>query len=277
MIIWIASYPKSGNTLIRSLLYSLLVSADGELDLSKLSFIPNYNQFRFFEKLINEEDRFNVKAISDNWQKSQKNMITKGKIKLFKTHNSNCIINQNHFASEDTTAGVIYIVRDPRDVLLSSARHFSLDQNLMKKYMFDKNAKLMPRANLKHEVVTILGSWSDNYKSWINSKNCLLIKYEDIVNNKKKVILDLIKYLSNFLKLEISQNKINKVIESTSFENMKKQEEMGLFQENVFDKKEKIKFFNKGVSKNWVENLNKDIQIEIEKEFNEEMKYLGYL
>ena len=277
MIIWIASYPKSGNTLIRSLLYSLLVSPNGDLDLSKLSFIPNYNQFRFFENLINEEERFNVKTISDNWQKSQKNIITKGKIKLLKTHNSNCVINQNHFASENTTAGVIYIVRDPRDVLLSSARHFSLDQNLMKKNMFDKNAKLMPRKNLKHEIVTVLGSWSDNYKSWVNSKNCLLIKYEDIINNKKKVILDLIKYLSNFLKLEISQNKINKVIESTSFENMKKQEEKGLFQENVFDKKEKIKFFNKGMSKNWVENLNKDIQIEIEKEFDKEMKYLGYL
>jgi hypothetical protein len=135
----------------------------------------------------------------------------------------------------------------------------------------------MPRTNLKHEIVTVLGSWSDNYKSWVNSKNCLLIKYEDIINNKKKVILDLIKYLSNFLKLEISQNKINKVIESTSFENMKKQEEKGLFQENVFDKKEKIKFFNKGMPKNWVENLNKDIQIEIEKEFDKEMKYLGYL
>ena len=277
MIIWIASYPKSGNTLIRSLLYSLLVSPDGGLDLSKLSFIPNYNQFRFFENLINEEDRFNVKTISDNWQKSQKNIITKGKIKLLKTHNSNCIINQNHFTSKNTTAGVIYIVRDPRDVLLSSARHFSLNQNLMKKYMFDKNAKLMPRTNLKHEIVTVLGSWSDNYKSWVNSKNCLLIKYEDIIHNKKKVILDLIKYLSNFLKLEISQEKINQIIESTSFENMKKQEEKGLFQENVFDKKEKIKFFNKGISKNWVENLNKDIQIEIEKEFNEEMKYLGYL
>ena len=277
MIIWIASYPKSGNTLIRSLLYSLLISPNGELDLSKLSFIPNYNQFRFFENLINEEDRFNVKTTSDNWQKSQKNIITKGKLKLLKTHNSNCIINQNHFASENTTVGVIYVVRDPRDVLLSSARHFSLNQDLMKKYMFDKNAKLMPRKNLKHEIVTVLGSWSDNYKSWVNSKNCLLIKYEDIINNKKKVILDLIKYLSNFLKLKISQNKINKVIESTSFENMKKQEEKGLFQENVFDKKEKIKFFNKGISKNWVGNLDKAIQIEIEKEFNQEMKYLGYL
>ena len=50
-----------------------------------------------------------------------------------------------------------------------------------------------------------------------------------------------------------------------------------IFGENVFDKKEKIKFFNKGISKNWVGNLNKDIQIEIEKEFNKEMKYLGYL
>ena len=58
---------------------------------------------------------------------------------------------------------------------------------------------------------------------------------------------------------------------------MKKQEEKGLFQENVFNNKEKIKFFNKGMSKNWVGNLNKDIQTEIEKEFDKEMKYLGYL
>ena len=277
MIIWIASYPKSGNTLIRSLIYSLIASPNGELDLSKLSFIPNYNQFRFFEKLINEEERFDVKKISDMWRKSQENIITKGKIKFLKTHNANCIINQNHFTSKNTTAGVIYIVRDPRDVLLSASRHFSVDHNWMKKFMFDKNAKLMPRPNLKHEVITILGSWSDNYKSWLNSKNCLLIKYEDILNDKKKVVSDLIKYINNFLKIEISQNKIDKAIETTSFENMKKQEERGLFKENVFNKKKKINFFNKGLSKSWVENLNKNIQIEIEKEFQEEMKHLGYL
>ena len=135
----------------------------------------------------------------------------------------------------------------------------------------------MPRTNLKHEVITILGSWSDNYRSWLNSKNCLLIKYEDILNDKKKVVSELIKYMSNFFKVEISQNKIDKAIESTSFENMKKQEESGLFKENVFNEEKKINFFNKGLSKSWVGNLNKNIQIEIEKEFHEEMKYLGYL
>jgi len=74
MIIWIASYPKSGNTLLRSLIYSLFFSNDGFLDLSKLSVIPNYNQIRFFEGLISKDERFDIKKIqffnkgkSKNW------------------------------------------------------------------------------------------------------------------------------------------------------------------------------------------------------------------
>ena len=76
MIIWIASYPKSGNTLLRSIIYSLFYSNDGILDLSKLNVVPNYNQFRFFEGLINEKDRFDIKKVSEKWDKSQKRIIS---------------------------------------------------------------------------------------------------------------------------------------------------------------------------------------------------------
>ena len=277
MIIWIASYPKSGNTLLRSLIYSLFFSNDGFLDLSKLSVIPNYNQIRFFEGLISKDERFDIKKISENWNASQSRINSSNKLKLLKTHNSNCKINGNPFTTKKNTAGVILVVRDPRDVVLSASNHFSLSNKKVCEILLDRNAKLLPRENLEHEIVTILGSWVDNFKYWYNYKNCLLIRYEDMINNKSKVILELIKYFKMFVKTNISEEKINNTIKSTSFSNMQKQEVKGFFKESVTVDKKKIQFFNKGKSKNWVGNLDKKIQNKLEKSFYNEMKFLGYL
>jgi len=277
MIIWIASYPKSGNTLLRSLIYSLFFSNDGFLDLSKLSVIPNYNQIRFFEGLISKDERFDIKKISENWNASQSRINSSNKLKLLKTHNSNCKINGNPFTTEKNTAGVILVVRDPRDVVLSASNHFSLSNKKVCEILLDENAKLLPRENLEHEIVTILGSWVDNFKYWYNYKNCLLIRYEDMINNKSKVILELINYFKMFIKTDISEEKINNTIKSTSFSNMQKQEVKGFFKESVTVDKKKIQFFNKGKSKNWVGNLDKKIQNKLEKAFYNEMKFLGYL
>jgi len=277
MIIWIASYPKSGNTLLRSLIYSLFFSNDGFIDLSKLSVIPNYNQIRFFEGLISKDERFDIKKISENWNASQSRINSSNKLKLLKTHNSNCKINGNPFTTEKNTAGVILVVRDPRDVVLSASNHFSLSNKKVCEILLDENAKLLPRENLEHEIVTILGSWVDNFKYWYNYKNCLLIRYEDMINNKSKVILELINYFKMFIKTDISEEKINNTIKSTSFSNMQKQEVKGFFKESVTVDKKKIQFFNKGKSKNWVGNLDKKIQNKLEKAFYNEMKFLGYL
>ena len=277
MIIWIASYPKSGNTLLRSLIYSLFFSNDGFLDLSKLSVIPNYNQFRFFEGLISKDERFDIKKISENWNASQSRINSSNKLKLLKTHNANCKINGNPFTTEKNTAGVILVVRDPRDVVLSASNHFSLSNKKVCEILLDENARLLPRENLEHEIVTILGSWVDNFKYWYNYKNCLLIKYEDMINNKSKVILELINYFKMFVKTNISEEKINNTIKSTSFLNMQKQEVKGFFKENVTVDKKKIQFFNKGKNKNWIGNLDKKIQNKLEKAFYNEMKFLGYL
>jgi len=277
MIIWIASYPKSGNTLLRSLIYSLFFSNDGFIDLSKLSVIPNYNQIRFFEGLISKDERFDIKKISENWNASQSRINSNNKLKLLKTHNSNCKINGNPFTTEKNTAGVILVVRDPRDVVLSASNHFSLSNKKVCEILLDENAKLLPRENLEHEIITILGSWVDNFKYWYNYKNCLLIRYEDMINNKSKVILELINYFKMFIKTDISEEKINNTIKSTSFSNMQKQEVKGFFKESVTVDKKKIQFFNKGKSKNWVGNLDKKIQNKLEKAFYNEMKFLGYL
>ena len=51
MIIWLASYPKSGNTLLRSILISLIYSDDGNVDFNNLKLIGNFPADPFLKNL----------------------------------------------------------------------------------------------------------------------------------------------------------------------------------------------------------------------------------
>ena len=55
MIIWIASYPKSGNTLVRSMLASLLFAQNGKFNANNLQYINNYPESYHFEDLTNNK------------------------------------------------------------------------------------------------------------------------------------------------------------------------------------------------------------------------------
>ena len=77
MIIWLASYPKSGNTLVRSLLASYFFSDEGEFNFNLLRMIDQFPNIRLFKELgINLSDR---NEIDKNYIEAQK-LINKKKI-----------------------------------------------------------------------------------------------------------------------------------------------------------------------------------------------------
>ena len=86
---------------------------------------------------------------------------------------------------------------------------------------------------------------------------------------KHKTLLELI--------TETDENKILKSIKTNSFENLKRQEEEGKFNEKVADEMSKKDFFYLGKRNNWRELLNKNYIDEINREFKAEMKELGYI
>ena len=126
----------------------------------------------------------------------------------------------------------------------------------------------------------MISSWNNHYNAWKKmNKNYLLIRYEDLINDLEKELNKIIFYLNNINKLKIDKEKINNILKTTTFDNFKKLEDEGLFDEANLDKKNnKLKpFFNKGPKQNWNKFINKDIIAEIEKEFYNEMKELNYL
>ena len=276
MIIWLASYPKSGNTLLRSILISLIYSDDGNVDFNKLKLIGNFPADPFFEKFtFNFGD---VREISKYWIRAQEKINENKKLKFFKTHNAMCTIDGNAFTNNKNTIGAIYIVRDPRDIVVSASKYFNTSHEKTKNNMFNIYMDLINTYNDK-PINTFLGSWSVHYNSWIkNSKNILLIKYENLINNKELEIRKIINFINKFIKFSVDEEKIKKCITSSSFENMKNMENKGLFKESAKDLKgNNIPFFNHGKIGLWKNILKKEIVSEIEKKFYKEMRELNYL
>ena len=177
-IFWIASFPKSGNTLIRSLLTSLFFTDDGILDLKLLRNIPyleDTSNLEFIKK-INEEDYKNLNypnILSNYWEKiqSKQNLNLKEDFIFIKTHHALVKILKNDFTNKENTRGIIYVVRDPRDVVLSMSNHYKItvDESIDK--LFDENFCLVwqDTDNLyknRKKPLSVISSWEKHFLSW---------------------------------------------------------------------------------------------------------------
>ena len=272
MIIWLASYPKSGNTWVRSILSSLFFSRDGTIDFQHLNAFPKYPNPEHLKEFT--KDLHNYDEISKYWLPSQEKLNLNQKINFLKTHHLRCAWKNNNFTNSKNTLGTIYIVRDPRNVLTSIKNHFALTDEEALNMMLDKNW------SLTNGIKTMLSSWGLHYFSWAkNNKNVLLIKYEDMMNDLKKEIYKILDYLSKFnIKTNFSEEKINNSIKTSNFSNFQDMEKKGLFDEYIVgDNKIKKTFFKLGKENDFRKLLNEKIKYRLEKEFKKEMKELNYL
>lgn len=280
MIIWLASYPKSGNTWLRSLISGLMYSDDGVFNFNYIKKIKQFPSKEFFQDFT--KDLYNIHEVKKYWILAQEKINLDNEVKFLKTHNLNCNIDNYSFSDKNNTLATIYIVRDPRNLVNSISNHFG------KSIKESKNFILSPKVISTHkqtysaggEVITYIGSWQEHFNFWTkNTENLLLIKYEDLISDPHRELNKIINFLKKFCEVKVNENKKENLINSTSFESLKKMEQQGHFTESVFSKNssKKIDFFNKGPNNIWKDNLQKDIQEEIELKLKKEMLELGYL
>ncbi len=286
MIIWLASYPKSGNTWLRFFIISLISKDNDNLKLTSLDKIDQFPRRHHYDKLnILDLDLKNLNKISNFWLDSQTKINSDNKIRFFKTHNSFCKIDNNIFTDETNTLGTIYIVRDPRNVITSIKNHFhhnTIEQS--RDFLFDENKGIFNKSKIKensnYALPQVIGSWKTHYKSWKSmKKNYLLIKYENLVNDPINEFKKISNYLEVFLNMKFSDELIKRAIKLSSFERLKKIEEIEGFSESPLNLKtnKREKFFNLGPKNNWQHILSKDLSNQIENVFRKEMEELGYL
>ena len=170
MIIWLASYPKSGNTWVRSFLTSLLYNKKNEADLKDLIHIQQYPLRSHFTNLVSEID--NLSELSSNWILSQKIVNQDNKIKFFKTHHALCKFGNSFFTNGEVSLGVVHIVRDPRNVISSILYHYSKkNYEEAKEFLFDERKAIGKKFDpndpeVNRNIFTVLSSWKNHYLSW---------------------------------------------------------------------------------------------------------------
>jgi len=275
-IIWISSYPKSGNTWVRYLLANYFYNPSRIKNANIIDNIKKFNINDKFKKISNLEDiKKNPFHISKYWIPSQENLIKKNKSNFFlKNHNSLIRIGENNFTKKEFCLATIYIVRDPRDVAVSFA-HFS---NLNYDKTIDKLLSEELFASVDRDNpwnIEIIGSYKFHYNSWKNGilkVPSIIIKYEDLINDTYGQLLRIISFLCKILNFNINHEQLIFSVYNSSFETLKKFEK-----ENKFKEKGKSnRFFRKGKYNDWVYELNQSQISRIERTLSKEMDILSY-
>ena len=282
---WIASYPKSGNTMVRLFLCAYLFTETGKIsDFKIINAIKKFNTDSVFKKYKKNFDLkfYNSKPneISKYFIHVQNNLYTmfKKNIFFFKTHNALSNYGMENFTNDNITRSVIYIVRDPRSVLLSEMYHYNrLSQE--ETFMYMKNPTRFS-LGVKEEMSLpeIISSWKINYISWkkfiIENKNGIIFRYEDLVNNPEYYFKQMIIFLGKRNNFQFEKNKFYNSLSSIKFDNLKNLEKSIGFSERTSNKEN---FFRKGLVDEWHGKINNDIKKKVEDIFYDEMVSLNYI
>ena len=282
MIIWLSSYPKNGNTWLRSLVSAYYYTKDGFfLSDNQLNFIPQFPVKKYFEGY-----NYNLTLPGDTskyWIAAQDKINLDKKIKFFKTHNAFVKLGQNNFTNKKNTLGSIYIVRDPRNVLNSMSRHFQIDYEKALEVMQDQNNFTYDyKKKNDYSDYQFISSWEKNYQSWKNNDliPVKFLKYEDLLNETFFVFKEIITFIDKITnnKKGFSREKAKNAVSSTSFENLKKIEEQKGFNEAVVarENKKKIPFFNLGPKNDWKKNYESKFLEKLNSIFEKNLNELKY-
>ena len=276
MIIWIASYPKSGNTWVRSLLSAYFFTEDGEFNFTLLENIKKFPSEDFISEKLQDP-----LEVSKYWRPVQEKIFNSKRIKFLKTHNCLMQLNNNKFTTTKHTLGVIYIIRDPRNILTSFKNHMDLTYEDALKVMCKEDTVIFDELTKNYNASQFVGSWAKNYKTWLqnNPFKKHLIKYEDLEKDSYSTFKELITFINNITgsKVEVNEKKLKNSIKSTSFESLENKEKIGEFKENVFSRSnKKVKFFYLGSKNKWQNLLPERIKKEANNLFENDLKFFNY-
>mgnify|MGYP001466907688 FL=1 len=276
MIIWLASYPKSGNTWLRSLLATYYFSRDGLFNFDILRNIDQFPSSTYFKKY---KDLFlKPESTSKYWILEQKRINQYKKLKFFKTHNALCKIDNNSFTNSENTLGAIYIIRDPRKVVSSLAHHYQIDNDQAFKFMQTEKNAIYQKEDNRYLGFNALFSWKFHTLSWIECKKfpVLTIRYEDLENETFLTFKKVFNFINDITKSKKSfdREKAKKTIRSCEFKKMQKLELENGFEEAMIkkDTNERINFFNLSKKNNYKELLDSKLIDKMNFSFQDQIK-----
>lgn len=257
-IVWLASYPKSGNTWMRALLHHFFRNPDTPIPLNQLgggNLTTSETRLHWYQALDPRPPaEWSAEEIAAMRMKVQEAIAASVPGSIFcKTHSALFESWGRMTVNLAVSAGAIYIVRNPLDVVLSFADYQGVTIDTAIKAMGMLNFE-QPREG--DAITSPLGSWTQNVRSWTAkpSPDLHVVRYEDMLTDPQKTFGSVVRFLG----VEAPQERIEKAVRHSSFKELRAQEDQTGFVERSPSQE---RFFRTGTSGQWRDALN-DEQIE---------------
>lgn len=271
-IVWLASYPKSGNTWTRIFLANYLMNSDKPVPINQV------HRFGMGDSVARTYHMVAGRQIDvDDYQLTLKLrdkvlrgiVANKADVNFVKTHNIKAEAFGVTLIPDRYTRSAIYIMRNPLDMLVSFARHFGQTH--------DETAEAIGRTEHTNNaeestVIQFLGSWSEHVESWTEKAPypVLAMRYEDMLENPQESFGKVVEHIG----MPLDEARLDKAIRFSSFDELSKQEETGGFVESS---PKNDRFFAKGQSGYWKTALAPEVAERVRKDHRKVMKKYGYL
>ena len=254
-VVWLASYPKSGNTWLRAFLANYLNNARAPVSINQL---PN---FTFGDNFLIYYEKYSGKPAASLDQEALEQLRPKvhewfayarPDNAFVKTHSAVLKVAGRPLITPSATAGAIYVVRNPLDVAVSFAHHYQVSYERAVEGMADERYSL-PRTD--EQLEQVLSSWSRHVRSWTTAPGLPLhlMRYEDMHRKPTKTFAGLVR----FLRLPEDRDRLERAIRFSSFRELKAQEKREKFVESRPD--DKVKFFRQGEIGGWRQALSQEL------------------
>lgn len=287
--VWLASYPKSGNTWFRILLANLTATSDTPADINALprhcyiaSSREPFDNITLLDSSLMTDDEINglrplvhehLAGAGPDDDDSESNCLP---VQFIKTHDAYSCTSSGEplLAGRRGADGAIVIVRDPRDVAASLANHqgCSIDETIA--FMNDTNAALCGKPDRQHsQFRQLLQGWSAHVESWLSQRDIPvhLVRYEDLKADTVTALGDAL----GFAQIGAGADAIDRAVRLADFAGLQEQERDKGFREAQRWPKDR-KFFRRGEAGSWRDELTTEQIARIETEHAPMMRRLGY-
>ena len=274
-IVWLASYPKSGNTWMRAFLHNLFCNEARPVDVNRMQgeIFQSDGALMWFQMV----DKRPIEAWKPEDVAAMRpkvcQLIARGQTgSIFcKTHNALMTVHGHPTINLGVTSGGIYVVRNPLDVAASSADFMGtgLDQTIE---LMGTDCLEMPHDLERNNVSILAGSWSQHVASWTGREDERLhvVRYEDMIGTPSVAFGG----VARFLGLKPSRQRLLRAIRNSSFGVLQGQEKAGGFKERSDHQR---RFFRRGKAGGWKDELSESQVGQICEDHGEQMKRFGYL
>jgi hypothetical protein len=273
--VWLASYPKSGNTWTRAFLHNLIKTTFDEDDIQDINglnrFTVSVGGRDLYAEMLGfkptDRHREQTAAVRHRVQRYVAEQF-EGLI-FAKTHQALMVDRGSTTIDFEVTAGAIYIVRNPLDVVISLAHHLGQSVDRAIAIMGTRNIELDVTETQVHEVI---GSWSQHVLTWTRRPHraIYIMRYEDMLAAPEATF----DALARHLLMSPTAAQLADAIDRSSFDKLRAQEDVDGFRERP---RHAGRFFREGRAGQWKDILTAQQIDRIVRDHGEQMTRFGYL